>query len=239
MICVLVRTLNEQHRISQFCKSYEDASKIIIADGGSTDKTCDLASQYKNVEIIHYTERVYLQNGYWRNPDAEHNNFLIDYSKQYNPEWLINDDCDGLPNLNLKRDYRKILRETKDDFIMAVRLYQWGDKQHFPHMAKPGKDHTEWEASLWAWRGNIDFKFVPVPPAFTFRIGDRDIKDLHFEAKVLDLYPPYCLIHKSWDDPIRVDMKIKTYRESGLISNMAHPLDFAGPLEDLPDWAVV
>jgi hypothetical protein len=83
----------------------------------------------------------------------------------------------------------------------------------------------------------VDFWTVNVPPAYTFRIGAVPVGDLHLAAKVLDLMPPYCLLHFSWDDPGRTERKIKVYRESGLIPAMAHPLDFAGPLEPLPDWA--
>ena len=89
---------------------------------------------------------------------------------------------------------------------------------------------------MWAWRGNIDFWTVNVPPAFTFRIGNLDVKDLHYDAKTLDLFPPFALMHFSWDNEERVAQKVKTYRESGLIPGQLHPLDFGGPLASLPEF---
>ena len=65
---------------------------------------------------------------------------------------------------------------------MAVRIYLCERIKHFPKMAQPA---GHWEASLWAWRGNIDFWTVDAFPHYTFRIGDKKVKDLHEEAKVL------------------------------------------------------
>lgn len=178
-----------------------------------------------------------MKNGTYRNNDSDHVNWLIDWSKEYKPGWVILDDCDCRPNWLLRNNYRKLLANIKEDFVMVTRIYFWGLDQHFPHMAKPGEEHLKFEPSLWAWRGNIDFKTVDVPPAFTFRIGERPIHDLHFDASTLDLYPPFALLHYSWDDPDRVENKVKNYRESGLIPGMLHPLTFAGPLEPIPWWA--
>jgi hypothetical protein len=177
-----------------------------------------------------------MENGYKRNPDGPHVNFLIEWSKEYKTDFVILDDADCRPNKLLKQNYRDILLGTDCDYVMVTRIYMWGTDQHFPNMAKPGEKHEKWEPSLWAWRGNQDFWMVDVPPAFTFRIGKLDVKDLHFDASALDVLPPYCLIHWSWDSPERVDMKVKTYRESGLIPTMAHPLSFAGPLSPLEPW---
>lgn len=235
-IVVLVRTRDEEHRIEKFCRAYAGADRILVADGGSVDNTVQLAKQFPNVEVREFGERVQLNGQHWRNNDSDHTNFLIKWSKEYNPDWVIFDDCDCIPNYILRRFYREVLETTSEDYVMVTRIYFWGKNQHFPHMAKPDKEHSKWEASLWAWRGNQDFWTVNVPPAYTFRIGDKAIADLHFDAKTKDLMPPFALLHYSWDDPERVDKKIQTYRDSGLIPNMLHPLEFAGPLESLEYW---
>jgi glycosyltransferase involved in cell wall biosynthesis len=236
-IVVLVRTRDEEHRIAKFCNAYKSADLVLVADGGSLDRTKKIAQTFDNVVVRDYPGRVQMNNGLWRNNDADHVNWLIKWSKEYDPDWVILDDCDMVPNRLMKREYRKIFAKTDCDYVMATKLYLWGKDQHFPYMAKPGAGHTEWEPSLWAWRGNQDFWMVDVPPAFTFRIGKLDVKDLHFDAKTLDIFPPCCLLHYSWDDPERVEKKVKFYRESGLIPTMAYPLQFAWPLEPLPSWA--
>jgi hypothetical protein len=181
---------------------------------------------------------VELENGYWRNNDSQHVNHLIACANQLNPDWIILDDCDCRPNRFLRLEARTILESAQAAFVMACRLFVWEKGQHFPYMAKPGAGHDIWEASLWAWRGSVDFWTVDVPPAYNFRIGDRAIADLHVDSTVLDLQPPYSLLHYSWDDPGRVERKLKVYRESGFIRGQLHPLDYGGPLEPLPEWAV-
>jgi hypothetical protein len=45
-IFVVVRTRDEERRIAQFCEAYKDADMILVADGGSVDKTKEIASRY-------------------------------------------------------------------------------------------------------------------------------------------------------------------------------------------------
>lgn len=235
-IVVLVRTRDEAARIGAFCESYRDADLILVADGGSEDDTKLIAKSFPNVIVRDYPYRVTLDNGHWRNNDSDHVNWLIDWSKEYCPDWVILDDCDCLPNYLLRNQYRDLLADITQEFVMVTRIYFWGEGWHFPYLAKPEKEHKHWEPSLWAWRGSLDFKTVDVPPAFTFRIGDRDIKDLHYDSTAMDLLPPFALLHRSWPDPQFVKKKIETYRESGLIPGMLHPLEFGGPLERLEWW---
>ena len=235
MIIVIVRARDEEHRIAKFCESYKTADMILVADGGSVDNTVAIAETFPNVVVRHYPCRTKMKKGFWRNNDSDHVNWLINWTKEYDPAWIILDDMDCRPNYLLKKYYRAILNGTDCDFVMVTRFYLWGTDQHFPHMAKPEARHKFHEPSLWAWRGDVDFWTIDVPPAFTFRIGELEVKDLHFDAKTLDLFPPYALLHLSWDNPDRVEKKIHVYRESGLIPGMLHPLDMGGPLEPLPD----
>jgi len=237
MIIVTVRTRDEQRNIERFCQSYSGADKILVADGGSIDNTVELAKQFPNVEVREFTERTPMQNGLWRNNDSRHANFLFDWAEEYNPDWIIYDDCDCVPNFLLRDAYRDFMQETTADIIMVTRLYLWGTEHHFPDLAKPGVDHLYYEPSLYAWRGNQKLRTVNVPPAYTFRLGDRDIADFRKDANTLELYPPLCLLHMTWIDPDVANFKVWNYRASGLIPTMLHPLEFGGALELLPEWA--
>lgn len=234
-IIVLVRTLNEEHRIAQFCKSYEGADMILVADGGSEDRTVEIASEFPNVYLSYYDKRVELEKGYWRNNDSDHTNFLISLSKEFDPDWVIFDDCDCRPNYLLKGQYRQILESTKANVVMAVRVFLWGKHNYLPGLSSP-LGEPKGQASLWAWRGKLDLWTVDVPPAFTFRIGNKHIKDFRTDMKTLELLYPYCLLHYSWDDPVRVEKKVKYYRESGFIPGQLHPLDYGSPVKPLEEF---
>lgn len=232
----MVRTRDEQHRIRQFCTSYKDADKILVADGGSLDNTIEIARTFPNVEIRNYTKRVELANGYWRNNDSDHANFLFDWAKEYNPDWIIYDDCDCRPNALLRNDYRNIFSTTDCDIVLAVRIYVWGKEKYFPLLSSPLGEQFG-QGSLYAWRGSIEMKTIDVPPAYTFVANGKEIQEFRKDMKTLELFFPYCLLHYSWDDIERVEKKIKYYRESGFIPGMVHPLLFGGNLAILPDFA--
>ena len=233
-IVVIVRTRDEAKRIGKFCESYKDADTIIVSDGGSEDDTVSIASQYPNVVLRPFNERVELKRGYWRNNDAAHANFLIAQSKEFSPDWLIYDDCDCRPNFLLRQDYRSILESATDKVIMAVRIYHWNEDEWFPKLSSPG---GKMEASLWAWRADLDLGFIDIPPAYELSLAGKKVEgnDLHRAGGVLDLMPPYCLLHYSWNEET-VAYKLKNYRESGFIPGFAHPLQYAGKKEPILDW---
>jgi glycosyltransferase involved in cell wall biosynthesis len=235
LIIVTVRTRDEEHRIGQFCEAYKDADKVLVADGGSKDSTVSIANSFPNVKVLHYKKRVKLKKGLWRNNDSDHANFLFEYAYRYNPDWVIFDDCDIRPNYLLREQYRTILEQFDGDTVLAVRVYLWGTKQYFPALSSP-LGEEKGQGSLWAWRGNLDLWTVNVPPAFTFRAGDKDITEFRTDTKCLELQFPFCLLHYSWDDPERVKKKVKYYRESGFIPGMQHPITFGGKRKPLEEW---
>jgi glycosyltransferase involved in cell wall biosynthesis len=235
LIVVCVRTRDEEHRIGQFCEAYKEADKILVADGGSVDNTIEIAKSYSNVKVHHYMERTYLKNGHWRNNDAAHANFLFQWAYDMNPDWVIYDDCDIRPNYLLRKSYRTILEQTDRDVVLAVRVYLWGKNKYFPLLSSPLGEELG-QGSLWAWRGDMDLWTINKPPAYTFRAGNKEIKEFRIDTKCLELQFPFALLHYSWDDPDRVDKKVQYYRESGFIPNMKHPLDMGGEMKPLEEW---
>lgn len=215
MITVIVRTRDEASNIDRFCQSYHWADKILIADGGSLDDTVKRALSYPNVEVREFAQRIY-KNGLWRNPHAEHINFLIDWTDK--PDWVIFDDCDCVPTLDLQKCFRDISNTTRDDIIMLYRLYVWGDSQYFPKLNEPGQ-------SLYAWRGNIDIRAIDNNLWGSHEIFIPDIP-------TLKLGLPLTCLHYYCPDEQTVLNKMEFYGKE-----MEHPLKSSGPLEQLPKWA--
>jgi len=228
-VIATVRTLNEQNNIGNFCHSYKNiADKVLVADGGSTDNTVQIAKSFPNVEVRDFKKRVKLFKSYWRNPHGEHINFLIDWAIDEGADWIIFDDCDCLPNYALKNDARTIFKITEHDFVFVTRLYLWGTDKHFPKMAKITGD---WTPSLWAWRANLDFRASETDPLrheFTLDISKVDKENL---------MPPYCLLHYFVPTPEIASRKLQWYRESGQHLGMKPQLETGGELSPLPEWA--
>ncbi len=239
MIVAMVRTLNEEQNIGAFLMSYRViADKVLVADGGSEDRTLMIASAYPNVEVRHFEGRTELKKGHWRNNDSDHINFLIEWAKEYDPEWMILDDCDSRPNYKLRNYGREILNVTKANVVMTCRIYLWGADQYFPHMMhlKPVNKYN-YMTSLWAWKPETDLWTRDDDfPHYTLMIGDKVAGDLHLSTSVRDLMPPYGLVHYTWASESATEEKIKTHIASGSIPGHKHPLAFAGPLEPLPGW---
>jgi len=234
-ISVIVRTRDEEPRIGKFCESYKDADMILVADGGSIDRTKEIAAGYSNVLIRDFPGRTRLQGDYWRNNDSDHANFLFAWAREMGADWMIYHDCDCRPNYLLRESYRSILEDTKADVVMATFFYLWGTDKHFPRLCKPGGE-DKFENALWAWRGHLDLWTVDEPPAYYFRVGGKRITEFRTDFHTAEIWPPYANMHFAWDTPERANQKVKVYRESGLIPGMLHPLDFGGQLEDLPEY---
>lgn len=238
-ITVMVRTRDEADNIGQFCAAYSEiADKILVADGGSEDNTLEIASWFPKVEIRHFEGRTPLRREHWRNNDSDHINFLIEWAREDDPDWIILDDCDSRPNFMLREHARHELEDTNKSVAMTCRVYLWGKDQYFPHMMhlKPVEEDN-YMTSLWAWRPGTNLWTVSQFPHYTLMIGNEIAGDLHLSSKVLDLMPPFCLLHYTWANEERALEKIRIHRESGSIPDHKHPLEFAGPLEPLPRWA--
>lgn len=230
-IVTIVRTRDEARNIERFCEHYQWVDAVLVADGGSLDDTVSLAQKYKNVKVRNFPIKVPMENGLWRNPHGAHINFLSHWARfEENADWIIFDDCDCVPNYLLVDKGRELLEQTDKDYVYAVRVYLWGEDRHFPNMAQP-HGRGKWEPSIWAWRASTRLHFREDHPEYLQEMTIRPPED-----RKLNLLPPYCLIHRPWPTEEFTNQKIDFYRNSGQIRGMRHPLDFAGPLEPLPDF---
>jgi len=149
MIITITRCLNEVNNIERFLKGYDFSDLIIVSDGGSTDGSIEMLTGRDKVKLLHFPEHEII-NGYYWNPDNSHFNFIIDAAKEYDPDWIILDDMDDVPNALLRENARLILNTCDKTQVNAFRLYMWGDNQYFPKMNNYFDNKYK---SLWAWRG--------------------------------------------------------------------------------------
>ena len=138
-IITIARTRDSARFVEDFCDAYYWASKILIADGGSTDDSKYLANQYPNVTVKDFSEKVF-RNNEWRNPHGRHINFLIDWAENEGADWIIFDDVDCYPNHYMRHDFLKIFEDAEDagvDFILANRVYIYGRDKYFKSLTCP------------------------------------------------------------------------------------------------------
>jgi glycosyltransferase involved in cell wall biosynthesis len=225
-IAACVRTLNEEENILRFIKSYISwVDLILVADGGSEDKTVEIAKSMPLVEVRPFHEWIECGKGVFRNPQNRHINFLMDWAQEEGADWICFDDCDCAPNWMLQKSARQIMEATDKLAIMVYRMYLYGDDQWFPKLNEPGQ-------SIWAWRSGVCRALedttdteecgvrIPYPPP----------------AKSLFLDFPLALLHRGWPNEEVVHRKMNFYRTTRGI-DMQHPLEFGGPPENLPAWA--
>jgi hypothetical protein len=218
-IVATVRAKNEEANIELFCQSYQDiADVILVADGGSEDRTVQLAEAIPKVKVRQFPLKMEVESGHWINPQGKHVNFLIDWAIEEGAEWIIFDDCDCVPNFLLKM-------QAMDKFFTATmrgqpaiylrRVYFWGLNEIFPQLHKPN-------TSIWAWRKDAGVRADETDPwHLTMRVADLRPHSMHLQF-------PLCLLHYSWPTPEAADAKINFYRTSGVQPTAMHPNDFAG-----------
>jgi len=221
MIVVAARCYNEMKNIDSFLEGYSWADKIVISDGGSTDGSREYL-QTKDVQLLTFDSGEVV-NGYFWNMDAPHINFVLDYAKSLDPDWIVFDDLDCHPNPSLKQSARWRLENSEKPQVNAFRLYMWGEDQYFPKMN--GYFDNAY-ASLWAWKP----KELNIHADPDVRHGT--IVGLTSNPHIIQI--PNCLLHYSWH-PDTIEQKVRKYNAIGLPMNF--PLDFAGTPEPLPEWA--
>lgn len=231
-IAVACCALNEERNIARFIGGYSWADWVLIADGGSSDATIEVAHRYPVAQVRSYEPRVWLDESLdlWRNPIGGQRNFLLDWAIELGADWFILDDCDCVPNALLREDARELLQKCERDFIYAVRLYLWRDGEHFPKLAKPGR--KGWEPSIWGWRPKSGLRCLD--DDMDLRWNDRWPGE-HPES-YCRINPPHCLLHDAWPNDEVLNAKLARYRTKRHPA-MLHPLEFGGLPELLPEWA--
>ena len=232
-ICATVRTFNESRHIERYCQAYQFADEILIADGGSTDNTIELASKYPKVQIRNYDVKVEMKDGSFRNPDGDHVQFLVDWATEIGGDWIVHQDCDQRPNKMLKQDARKILSEMDEDFLQVTQIFLWGKNRYFRNLSFMGE---KWVQGLWAWRLSTGLKILDRMPHYMFSLDGQEPTDINETGRELNIQPPYCFMHYGWATEEETQAHIKYYRNTGLIPDMAHPLQFGGEPVPLEDW---
>lgn len=220
---VVCRTRNEARNIGRFCQAHQWADSILIADGGSTDATLDIARTFPNVQVDYFPHKVF--NGdYWRNPHGKHINFMIDWALSEGADWIIFDDCDCVPALDLQQNIRGLLSDTDKKVVQLYRLYVWGSDEYFPKLNETGQ-------SLWGWRADVPVRALEDDP------WSHDIAPVWNAGDVLNLEHPHTCLHYFCPDEATTIRKLEFYRNSGEQPEALHPLKGCGDLAQLPDWA--
>jgi hypothetical protein len=225
-IVVVTRCLNGLEYIDRFVRGYDFATQIVVSEGGSDDGSVEKWMEYyPKVRVFKFDEFV-MRGCYKWNPDNNHIQHAIDKGLDFEPDFLILDDLDDVPNFLLRKNARDIIEECKDDFIFSFRLYLWGDGEYFPKM----NNHFDPQyRSMWGW--------------FPHKVSVRTDKEKEHGTLIMDagsvlpIDPPMCLLHKSWH-PDTMQAKVDRYNAIGLPMNhpLEHPEAYGVP-EPLPEWA--
>lgn len=224
-IVLTLKSRNEESNIQRAIESYHDwVDEILLADGGSTDRTVELASQYCKVSVRPFLEYYRREDGSLRNHEGRHLNFLFDWADCVGADWIIHDDCDCSLNYLMKQDGRSIIEACTNQTVHVCRLYVYGQDRYFRTMTDFAGG---WQAGLWAWRADTGLRSKDVKRHFT-------VDDINQYSKC-NIYPPHCILHRFAPTEEVIQRKIADYKLEE--PNATHPKRHYGEPEPLPEWA--
>lgn len=233
IISVVVRTHNEERNLEKFVKAYHDwVDYIFIQDDESDDRTylLDIMRDYPKAYVHwYYGERI-IRKTITRAYQHIQLNRLIERAEGMKSDWIIMDDCDSIPNKNLRLAGRDIIEACDKNFIYIPKVTFYKDQGWFPKFAIP-KDH--WSTCLWAWKADKGFRFEDVGERSQYFTPIDD-------EKIQRLAPPFSALHCPWpNDDVIMEKRIRYTEIYGQAYSKFDPLMFAGPLDpNIPEWAV-
>lgn len=226
-IVLALNVLNEENNIERILSSYNNwVDETLIVDGGSTDRTIEIANRFPNTFVEVYPALTEVREGIFLNNITRHVERLCAWAEEREADWIIYDDCDCVPNYLLREYGNRFIEASDFDTVFVSRLYVYGTNRHFVKMVKP---FGRYVTSLWAWKTSFKLELQE-------SVRHLTITNLPEEQDRTNLYPPYCLLHYFAPDEETIQKKMEMQRQ--LVGHeVQHPLQFGGELEPLPEWA--
>jgi len=116
-VSVYMITLNEEKNIGSALGCMADFDEVIVVDGGSTDRTVEIAASHANVRLSTQRE--------WRGFAAQKTHAM----SLCRNEWVLNVDADETLTREYIEQVRKVVSSDEVDALESTRvLYRWGKR---------------------------------------------------------------------------------------------------------------
>ena len=101
---VYIVACNEARHIRRALESVRDFAEVVLVDSGSTDATCEIATTFPNVKVLHHEWQGYAQQKQWALEHCTH-------------EWVLNMDADEEVSAELAEVIAQTVAENKMDAL--------------------------------------------------------------------------------------------------------------------------